>query len=301
MSDDSRMQETVERNGKRTRRQLLAGAAGAVGVIVVESTARATPAAAANGDAIIIGQGNQATSNTFINDSSGDTTFSALAAADGTALEGDAVGGTGVAGTSGSGIGVTGSSGSTAANASAVYAEITSASPGAFSAAVRGKNDGTGGSGIGVYGSQEGAGWGVYGTSVSGTGVYGVGGSGVGVFGTGSTGVQGSGATGVHGIADSSPGVGVLAENTVGGSALEVKGVVAFSRSGVATVLAGTSKVTLKLSLSSASFVLATIQGNVAGLYVQGVTMITGPSGSFTIHLNKTVAANTNVAWFVIN
>jgi len=65
--------------------------------------------------------------------------------------------------------------------------------------------------------------------------------------------------------------------------------------------LAGTSKVTLKLSLSSASFVLATIQGNVAGLYVQGVTMITGPSGSFTIHLNKTVAANTNVAWFVIN
>jgi hypothetical protein len=141
----------------------------------------------------------------------------------------------------------------------------------------------------------------VYGTSVSGTGVYGVGGSGVGVFGTGSTGVQGSGATGVHGIADSSPGVGVLAENTVGGSALEVKGVVAFSRSGVATVLVGKSKVTLKLSLSSASFVLATIQGDVAGLYVQGVTMITGPTGSFTIHLNKTVSANTNVAWFVIN
>ena len=43
------------------------------------------------------------------------------------------------------------------------------------------------------------------------------------------------------------------------------------------------------------------IQGNGAGLYVQGVTMIAGPTGSFTIHLNKTVAANTNVAWFVIN
>jgi hypothetical protein len=38
---------------------------------------------------------------------------------------------------------------------------------------VRGQNNGTGAFGIGVWGSQEGSGWGVYGTSVSGIGVYG--------------------------------------------------------------------------------------------------------------------------------
>ncbi len=51
--------------------------------------------------------------------------------------------------------------------------EVSSTAPGASSAAVRGINRGTGGNGIGVWGSQNGSGWGVYGTSVSGTGVYG--------------------------------------------------------------------------------------------------------------------------------
>ena len=51
--------------------------------------------------------------------------------------------------------------------------QVTSTAPGGFSAAVRGMNAGTGGLGIGVYGSQAGSGWGVYGTSPSGIGVYG--------------------------------------------------------------------------------------------------------------------------------
>jgi hypothetical protein len=50
-----------------------------------------------------------------------------------------------------------------------------------------------------------------------------------------------------------------------------------------------------------ASFVLATIQGNVAGVYVQGVTLVTGSSGSFTIHLNKAVPESVSVAWFAVN
>jgi hypothetical protein len=62
---------------------------------------------------------------------------------------------------------------STAAYAFALHGIISSASPGAWSAAVRGQNNGTGGHGIGVWGSQDGSGWGVYGTSVSGYGVYG--------------------------------------------------------------------------------------------------------------------------------
>ena len=300
MAEKSRT-ETAGKSHQRTRRQLMAGGAGALGAVAVASLARAAPAAASNGQAIIMGQGNQSTSNTFINDSSGDTTFAALATSSGTALEGDAVDGTGVAGSSDTGIGVSGVSGSSAANASAVRGEITSTSPGAFFAAVRGQNDGTSGNGIGVNGSQAGAGWGVYGTSVSGIGVNASGGSGVGVAGSGATGVYAVGTTGVHGIANSSAGMGVLAENTAGGQALKVNGVAAFARSGVATVSTGHSAVSMSLPLSSASFVLATIQANVTGLNVQGVTIVTGSPGSFTIHLNKTVAAKTKVAWFVVN
>lgn len=206
---------------RRTRRQLFAGGVAAAGVVAAASLARGTPAEAANGGNLLLGQLNQASSNTSVNDSGGDTTFSALATSGGTALEGDAVDGTGVSGSSESGIGVSGVSGSTAANAAAVYGEITSTSPGPFSAAVRGKNDGTDGDGIGVYGSQAGSGWGVYGS------------------------------------ANSRPGVGVLAENDGGGRALKVKGMVEFSRSGVATVAAGRSQVSHSLPLTSASFVLA--------------------------------------------
>ena len=60
--------------------------------------------------------------------------------------------------------------------------QVTSTSPGGFSAAVRGINSGTGGLGIGVYGSQNGSGWGVYGTSPSGVGVYGQSSSGLAGF-----------------------------------------------------------------------------------------------------------------------
>jgi hypothetical protein len=31
------------------------------------------------------------------------------------------------------------------------------------------------------------------------------------------------------------------------------------------------------------------------------VTLITGKSGSFTIHLNKTVSNSVKVAWFAVN
>ncbi len=90
---------------------------------------------------------------------------------------------------------------STAGNANAIIGTVTSASPGGFSAGVRGINNGTGGLGIGVYGSQAGSGWGVYGftpggigvngASNTGTGLWGSSSSGTGVFGTSSTGSAG--------------------------------------------------------------------------------------------------------------
>jgi hypothetical protein len=85
----------------------------------------------------------------------------------------------------------------TSANAVAVLGEVAPTSPGASSAAVRGRNNGTGGSGIGVWGSQEGSGFGVYGTSVSGLGVYG--------YASGTTNTN----YGVYGRSESPTGVGV--------------------------------------------------------------------------------------------
>ena len=80
---------------------------------------------------------------------------------------------------------------STQSNAAAIIGTVTSAAPGGFSAGVRGINNGTGGLGIGVYGSQAGSGWGVYGTAVGGIGVNGFATTGIGVNGTSTSGTAG--------------------------------------------------------------------------------------------------------------
>ena len=41
------------------------------------------------------------------------------------------------------------------------------------------------------------------------------------------------------------------------------------------------------VNLTSSSLVLATIQADVSGVVVRGVSIITGPNGSFTVHLNN--------------
>lgn len=73
-------------------------------------------------------------------------------------------------------------------NAFGVHSIIEPTSPGGFSTALRGQNNGTGGNGIGVWGSQAGSGWAVYGNAGSGgRGVYGIasGTNGAGVYGQG--------------------------------------------------------------------------------------------------------------------
>ncbi|MBL8172902.1 MAG: hypothetical protein JNJ50_32555 [Acidobacteria bacterium] len=74
----------------------------------------------------------------------------------------------------GSGDGLSGTNASAVNNAVGIRGTISAVTPGSFSAGVRGINNGTGGSGIGVWGSHVGSGWGVYGTSVSGKGVFGL-------------------------------------------------------------------------------------------------------------------------------
>ncbi|NLU94701.1 collagen-like protein [Chitinophaga sp. Ak27] len=73
----------------------------------------------------------------------------------------------------GDGTSIEGANNTTASSIAAVRGIINSTSPGGFSAAVRGINNGTGGLGIGTWGSQNGSGWGVYGVTPNGLGVYG--------------------------------------------------------------------------------------------------------------------------------
>jgi len=104
---------------------------------------------------------------------------------------------------------------STTSSAFGVLGKITSSTPGGFSAGVRGINNGTGGLGIGVYGSQVGSGWGVYGQAPNGVGVNGSSGSGTGVNGSSSSGAgvvgSSSSGAGVQGLG--SGGAGVLGKH----------------------------------------------------------------------------------------
>jgi hypothetical protein len=127
----------------------------------------------------------------------------------------------------------------------------------------------------------------------------------IGVSGAGETGIRGMsiapGGAGVLGWAHSSKAIGVVAESAEGGLALQVRGRAVFSNSGVLTVPAGSSSVEkTSVPLNKASLVLATIQGNVAGVYLQGV-VARASAGSFTVHLSKAVSRNTKVAWFILN
>lgn len=116
---------------------------------------------------------------------------------------------------SGTGPAVYGETDSNSGSAFAIHGVVDEVSAGGLSSGVRGENRSTTGSGIGVWGSQAGSGWGVYGTTESGRGVYGdSNGAGIGVYGysTGSyggyfnTGVAGGVALYVQGTAS----VGVI-------------------------------------------------------------------------------------------
>jgi hypothetical protein len=98
-------------------------------------------------------------------------------------------------------------------------------------------------------------------------------------------------------------GTGVLAEST-NGTALNVVGVAKFSRSGLAVAGAGqTARGVTGVSLTSSSLVLTTIQGNnTANIYVTRVVTIPSQS-KFIIYFNQALPAGTvlKIAWFVLN
>lgn len=101
----------------------------------------------------------------------------------------------------GAGNAVEGINSSNNANTFAIAGKISSATPGASSAGIRGINNGAGAEGYGMWGSHAGSGSGVFGSSPSGAGIkgfgtegYGTYGSsvnGLGVFGTSDNGIAG--------------------------------------------------------------------------------------------------------------
>jgi hypothetical protein len=233
---------------------------------------------------------------------------------------------------------VSGISGSTASYATAIYGEISSTSPGSWSAGLRAINSSTDANGIGVWGSQNGAGWGVLGYTPTGTGVYGYTPSGVGVNGTSKSyiGVVGQGATGVQAYGSN---VGLAASGSIGvsasgsgpmgiavsatassslpalaasnggsgpavrasnpsGVALQVNGITQFSRSGLATIGAGRKQVVVTLANVSPSSIVLATLQNVVPNVL--VAGVVVGSGKFTIVLSRATPSPAKVGWFVI-
>lgn len=122
----------------------------------------------------------------------------------------------------GDGTSVEGVNNTTTSSIASVRGIVNNTAPGGFSSAVRGINNGTGGLGIGIWGSQNGSGWGVYGVTPNGLGVYGnSSASGTGVYansntGTGLTATSNSGIAASISIFNNSNNNSVLNANTVG-------------------------------------------------------------------------------------
>jgi len=149
----------------------------------------------------------------------------------------------------GTGAAIEGINSSTNADAYGILGVISANAPGLDAAGIRGKNNGQGVDGVGVWGSHAGFGKGVYGSSASGIGVGGRSVNGPGLFGTSQnssagyfdisnasnpsdalfvyTAGLGSGTTsisengnGVWGITNSAVAAGILGYNTGGGEAI---------------------------------------------------------------------------------
>jgi len=222
-----------------------------------------TPAPANTGDALILGQINQAGAETALNSS---TIHGLTVTAQNTGIDGSGtyigVNGTGT-GTGGS-VGVRGVTQSPSTNSDGVWGLNSGQGNGVFGLA---NNSGA----SGVYGQNNGDGYGVAGRAANGNGVLG----------------------------DSANGTGVWA-NSSAGLALRVTGRANFSRSGVVVVQAGhTSAIVTGMQLSGSSFVLATLQNNNGNVALKNAVPIP-QYGAIQLNLTAAPTANVIVGWLVL-
>lgn len=293
MSTESIKNAATEADGKRSRRQLLAGAAaGALGIVAVEAIVNPTQgrATTADGDVVLGVEGQVGSRTTGVETQNG---YPALSG-----TNNSSPGNAGVYGASNSNAGLYGFS----INGDGLYAQ---------SGASVGTSAGTGSNGVhGVTGSSSA--FAVWGEHVNqGNGVYGSTTSPVasGVYGHNDDigyGVAGRADSGTGTLGDSANGIGVLA-NSPNGTALSVSGKAKFSRSGMVSIPypAKTATVTVPGGLSASALVLALMQNSVSGVWVASTVPNTS-TGKATISLNKAPGSGTapktaKVAWFVVN
>jgi hypothetical protein len=221
----------------RSRRAVLASALGGVAAAVASSLVRPSTVGATDHSALIVGEGNAATlQTTLTNSSAGVTTLSAVASGTGTSIVGTSSAGTGITGSTQTGTGIRAAAGTSGvglwassttglalrANGGGQAASISSWSttlPSLVSRSTGGKVGvvGLGGnfspaaypSGVGVFGENPAlSGVGVWGRSTGGTALLGESDSGYGLEGYGSVGVYASGGdVGVLGDVDAAVGV----------------------------------------------------------------------------------------------
>ena len=313
-----------------SRRSLLAGIAGGVAGIVAGSMGRARPVAAADGQPLVLGQGNMAANQTSlaaegnglsISTSLGIAFDATTGANAGNAIFGRALTGGGVAGT-----GVIGASGGNVVSVptkTGVYGVATQGSSDVEARGVTGQTtagrgvNGIATTGVAVYGTATG-GEGVHGTSTANNGVAGesAAGGASGVFGLntgGGYGVAGTSADGTGVSANSTNGTAVVAlsffgtgveATSPGGKAIVATGRVDFSTSGLASVTVGQRSKTVLLGftdIDAASRILCTLESNQQGLFIHRVTKNV-TDNSFRVFLSTTLSSGktAKIVWFLI-
>jgi hypothetical protein len=300
----------IDSTAPRTRRAVIGAALGGAAAVAATSLAGPLSARAATGGNVVLGQGSDAGEN----EADAATIVKNLTDAQ-VSLSGQHAGaGTGVHGSSVTGAGIWGAS---LDSTPTTDWSVPSHKTGVWGTAgdTTGASPGTDETGVYGYAAVSEASSGVWGESTIGYGVYGNGSTGIygdgdwGVYGTGSTGVvgdAGSGGVGVYGFAGDidipvpTYGVGVYARaGTTAQTALQVVGKVRFSRSArVSFTSSQTSKRVNMTGVTSSSYVVATMQTNVSGLYVRAVVCA---SGYFTIYLSKSGGKTVWVGYMVIN
>ena len=295
---------TIHEAPPRTRRALLAGFLGGLGVWAAGAIGKATPVLAEGevlhvGDEIVT-----ATSRTRITNSTNNNDV----------VTGSSVGGgVGVTGSSSSGVGMYGYS-QTSLGVHG-YSEQSIAVFGDNSSDVHPAVGGRSFSGMtGVLGSADNgplppakAKTGVYGVATQdGTsrGVWGYSPAGYGVLGEATTGrgVQGTTWSGVGVRAAATNGTGIWASATTG-YAIQADGRILFNKSaGLATIASGASSVSVTpgIDLTSSSAVMATLNGNAGGSTAVKRVSINATTNVFTIYLTANSTASVKVAWLVL-
>ena len=268
----------------RSRRQLLTAGASFAAAGLAFFLGSVTNTSAANGDSVISGATNNSDApTTVINATDGEPSLAGGHAGAGVGVTGDSARGTGVRGTVG----------------------LDPGQPIGNTA------------GTGVYGNStsELSPTGVWGEAPSGTGVMGTGETGIagfgdkGVYGSGTIGVMGdtnAAGVGLYGYAGDGPApvpastAAILARSgRTEAVALDVVGRVRFSRSGRLRFAADRVSRTVQLpGVSPSSYVIATMQTSVPGVYVRAATC---GAGSFTIRLSKAAGRTAYVGYLVIN